>query len=63
MNLIKGNKELLKIVRWAAGEDFMHNLTYLQIINVFHFEEVNPAQVTMKNFTSRETIGIMQPKI
>jgi len=40
MNLIQGSEELLKIVRWVAGVNFMHNLTYLQIIYVIHFKEV-----------------------
>ena len=39
-NLIQGSKELLKIVRWIAGVNFMDNLTYLQIIYVIHSKEV-----------------------
>jgi len=40
MNLIEGSEESLKIVRWIAGVNFMHHLTYLQIIYVIHFKEV-----------------------
>jgi len=31
--------------------------------NLWNTPSFNPAQVTIKNFTSRETMGIMQPKI
>jgi len=40
MNLIQGSNELLKIVKWIGGVNFMHRLSYLQIIYVIHFKEV-----------------------
>jgi len=39
MNLIQGSKELLKIVTWVSGVNFMH-LSYLQVIYVIHFKKV-----------------------
>jgi len=39
MNMSHGSKELLE-KWWDAGVNFMHNLTYLQIVYVIHFKKV-----------------------
>jgi len=59
MNLFQGSNESLKIIRWIAGVNFVHNLTYLHIM----YSSVVQLFLTQGYFPKRDNLRATSNKM